>query len=605
MRINCWLGALLVSLCLATSAAWALPATLNYQGVLADSAGAPVTGTVTMTFALYDTSSAIVALWSEVRDVTVTDGVYSVQLGIDSPLDISLFSGAALYLGVSIGGEEMQPRAELSAAPFAMRATVADAADTVAWSGVTGIPADLADGDDNTPLSEAQVEAYVTNGPLQLAEGSTIVNAPYATLAQMYGENYMKKPAKVVIVALSNGDYTSPVTAMANVDTWCGPPTDSNPCLVKIMPGIYDLAGGTLSMRPYVDIEGSGEETTIIKSAYGTSSWPAPGVVNGASHAELRFLTVRNTATSGQFVVAIANISTAPKLTQVTATASGGTYNYGVLNRSAAPTMTHVTAAASGGGECYGVYNSLSSAPIMNNVTANASGGTYSYGVENTFTSSPTMTNVSAAATGGTFNYGVENYSSSSPTMTNVSAAASGGSDSCGVRNASTSSPIMVNVNVSASGGSSSNDGVQNHTASSPTMTNVAITASGGSSSTGVENNNASPTMTNVTVTASGAPTVYGIYSYNSSFAMSNVSSRATGGANTFGLYNEADFAVTIVADRSSFEGGTNSVVNTNSAVTLRIGGSKLTGAVSNVGTISCATSYNNSYATLGANCLP
>jgi len=45
----------------------------------------------------------------------------------------------------------------------------------LSWNDLQGIPADFADGVDNdTILSESEVENYVTNGALDLAEGTTI-----------------------------------------------------------------------------------------------------------------------------------------------------------------------------------------------------------------------------------------------------------------------------------------------------------------------------------------------------------------------------------------------------------------------------------------------
>ena len=45
----------------------------------------------------------------------------------------------------------------------------------LSWNDLQGIPADFADGIDNdTVLSESEVENYVTNGALDLAEGTTI-----------------------------------------------------------------------------------------------------------------------------------------------------------------------------------------------------------------------------------------------------------------------------------------------------------------------------------------------------------------------------------------------------------------------------------------------
>jgi hypothetical protein len=60
---------------------------------------------------------------------------------------------------------------------------------------------------------------------------------------------------------------------------------------VKIMPGVYDLAiGQWIQMKEYVDIEGSGRETTRIRHAAG-GSLPA-GVATGAAHSDLRNLTI-------------------------------------------------------------------------------------------------------------------------------------------------------------------------------------------------------------------------------------------------------------------------------------------------------------------------
>ncbi len=67
------------------------------------------------------------------------------------------------------------------------------------------------------------------------------------------------------VVAKSGGDYTDPVAAMNAVTTWCGTPSAINPCLIKIMPGVYDLGAGTLFLHSYVDIDGSGENNTVIK----------------------------------------------------------------------------------------------------------------------------------------------------------------------------------------------------------------------------------------------------------------------------------------------------------------------------------------------------
>lgn len=378
---------------------------------------------------------------------------------------------------------------------------------------------------------------------------------------------------KVAIVAVSGGDYTNPVTAMANTAAWCGTPSATNPCLMKIMAGVYDLAGGSLSMQPYVDIEGAGETATVILSQYSTSLFSG-GVVNGADNAEIRFLTVYNNGSGEDYSVAIANSSQSPKITHVTAIGSG--YGaYGIYNESSSPNLNDVTAIGDGGRNAYGIYNNASS-PFMTNVTAKAF-GKFSFGIFNV-SSSPTMTNVTVAVSGDTGCVGVRN-DASSPTMSRVTVIASSGPSATGVENISSSS-IMTDVVVTASGGSSI--GISNKS-SSPVMTNVTATAAQGSTAIGVENTSSSPTMTNVTA-------------------------RAVNGVNCYGMTTSSDSAVTLLVDRSTFEGtsagdGISMGFTNGSNVTLRIGASKIVGSITNNGTLTCTGSYNGNYAAVGTNC--
>jgi len=50
---------------------------------------------------------------------------------------------------------------------------------------------------------------------------------------------------------------------MTDRASWCGVPSITNPCLMKIMPGIYNLPT-TLPLISYIDIEGSGRNITVL-----------------------------------------------------------------------------------------------------------------------------------------------------------------------------------------------------------------------------------------------------------------------------------------------------------------------------------------------------
>ncbi len=151
-------------------------------------------------------------------------------------------------------------------------------------------------------------------------------------------------------------------------------------------------------------------------------------------------------------------------------------------------------------------------------------------------------------------------------------------------------------------GGIGNNFGVYNNS-SSPKMTNVTATASGGTSTYGIYNGASSPIMTNVTASASGGINInYGVYNNSSSPIMTNVTASATGGT-SYGMYNSATSgSYTILIDRCSFTGSTNSVLN-DTEFTLKIGASKLNGSISGTG-FTCAGSYNGSYVALGPDCL-
>src|SRR3990170_4328776 len=224
---------------------------------------------------------------------------------------------------------------------------------------------------------------------------------------------YQKKYANVIVVAKAGGDYTDPVTAMNNLSAWCGTPSATNPCLLKIMPGVYNIGANSLQMQSYVDIEGSGENTTKISGSISSPYFPpTQGVITASaptSNAELRFLTVENIDSWGGVNVAIYNNAVALKITNVTATtALYGSSNYGVENvASSSMTMANVTATASGpSGSNYGINNNFDSSLIMTNSTVTAWGGSvYNIGIYNITNSSLTIVNSTVTASDGVQSY--------------------------------------------------------------------------------------------------------------------------------------------------------------------------------------------------------
>ena len=122
MKLKISLLTCLFCLCLIVSVSAQIPSTMNYQGSLKDANGNPVTDTVEMTFALYDSLTGGIKLWEETQgSVNVVNGIYSVILGTgnSSTSLSSLAYDVPYYLEISINGEALSPRQPLTSVPYA------------------------------------------------------------------------------------------------------------------------------------------------------------------------------------------------------------------------------------------------------------------------------------------------------------------------------------------------------------------------------------------------------------------------------------------------------------------------------------------------------
>ena len=134
------------------------------------------------------------------------------------------------------------------------------------------------------------------SGPISSSKiSSTGLNAD--TVDGQHASEFLKKYGKVAIVAQSGGDYIDPMVALTQITQWCGTPSQLNPCLLKIMPGVYDVGAQTVQMPEYVDLEGSGETCTTITGIGDPAILGSPLLQIGGG--EARFLAVEGTSASG------------------------------------------------------------------------------------------------------------------------------------------------------------------------------------------------------------------------------------------------------------------------------------------------------------------
>lgn len=159
--------------------------------------------------------------------------------------------------------------------------------------------------------NRAVTNAKLADGAVTDAKISGVLSAsklPVGTAAgTVAAGNHTHAPSRyagVVTVARSGGDYTDPVAAVAAAGALA---TATGRYLVKVMPGEYDLQGATLALPVHVDLEGSGAENTVIRTAVASDEVVrcAVATVRMAEGSTVRAIRLVNSGTTGNVSVAI------------------------------------------------------------------------------------------------------------------------------------------------------------------------------------------------------------------------------------------------------------------------------------------------------------
>jgi hypothetical protein len=164
------------------------PALLPIQGHLSDAEGIPIDGARDITVTVFADEVGGAPLHTESFAAEPIDrGDFVVYLGgAGDPIDLALFRDeSALWVEITVASEVIEPRLRLATAPYAGFASHCGDAATLdgnapnsfaaathshAWGEVSGVPAELADGDDDTL---AAIGVSCSGGELARFNGAT------------------------------------------------------------------------------------------------------------------------------------------------------------------------------------------------------------------------------------------------------------------------------------------------------------------------------------------------------------------------------------------------------------------------------------------------
>ncbi len=294
------------------------------------------------------------------------------------------------------------------------------------------------------------------------------------------------------LLVSSNGSPTQNGTALLSARDIISNsnPSALNPYLLKLEPGQYDLGNQSLVLLPFVDLEGSGEDMTVISSTIGSDFFsPGNGTLIVVSNSETRFIKITNSgAAPNQIAVyVLPNATNNVHFTHLTTSVTGGVNNFGLGNNNGNLTLTNSTLNATGAtNTSVGLGNIHNGKVLVQNSTLTATNGTENFGLANSLSNSDNLVivqNSNLSATGGTTNFGLFNTVNGKVIVQNSNLSATGGTTSYGL--SSNGKVTVQNSILTATAGITDNYGLSN--GDTATVQNSTLTATGGTTSYGLK----------------------------------------------------------------------------------------------------------------------
>lgn len=402
-----------------------LAAGISYQGQLRQ-AGSAYSGSANLSFFLFDSveQGSQIGPPQNRPGWPISNGLFQVELDFGP----GAFDGSERWLEVWVNGIALTPRQKLTAAPLAQHALNVpaeslsglgcQAGQVPLFSGSNWLCADQVGSDTLGELSCASGQLAKWSGMAwHCADDNDTVYSAGAGVGLAGTEFFVQGSgyANVRIVAQQGGDFDSVQSAIDSI-------TDAsaeNPWLIWIAPGVYP---GQVVMKPFVSLQGAGEDLTILRGFGGEQAPPDGGgsaTLLGSSQAQISELSVESDGSNQSYAIAIYNNEQSPSMRNLTVRAWAATNNHGIHNRNgSAPKMLNLAASASAGlASNIGIVNTGGSSPHMSGIRSSAQGivNSATYAVNNSLSSSPTIRSSTLRTQGGWQGAGLVSAADSAP----------------------------------------------------------------------------------------------------------------------------------------------------------------------------------------------
>jgi len=174
-------GLVTFALLFVSTAAFAVPGVISYQGRLTDATGLPVTSPVDVTFTFWDaeTGGTQIGTFSDTDAITPSkDGLFTTAIGDEpgNPIPESIFTADSVWLNISVDGTNLAPRTRMISVIYSMKSRTADWSTTSARA-MDATHADQADFADQAGHANTATHAATADHSLTSDKASGLTGA--------------------------------------------------------------------------------------------------------------------------------------------------------------------------------------------------------------------------------------------------------------------------------------------------------------------------------------------------------------------------------------------------------------------------------------------